>query len=188
MNDPVTVLSDEHLLIVQALVKPAAFAAIYDFYAARVYTYMHYRANDTPTAEDLTARTFEQALVNLHQYQAEKGPFAAWLFGIARNVVSHHYRSQRRFRWLPLERLSNQASDHPPPEESILNNERDTQLMRAVARLTDRERDLVALKFAAGMPNRQIAEMTGLSESNVGVILYRSLKRLRCMLDEGDKP
>jgi len=48
-----------------------------------------------------------------------------------------------------------------------------------VARLSDRERDLVALKFAAGLTNRRIAELTGLSESNLGVILYRAVPRLR---------
>ena len=51
-----------------------------------------------------------------------------------------------------------------------------------MARLSDREQDLIALKFAAGLTNRRIAEMTGLSQNNVGVILYRAVRRLRAKL------
>ncbi|MFQ6101807.1 MAG: RNA polymerase sigma factor [Anaerolineae bacterium] len=56
-----------------------------------------------------------------------------------------------------------------------------------MARLSDRERDLIGLKFAAGLPNRRIAELTGLSENNVGVILYRAVRRLRAELTAVDK-
>lgn len=52
-----------------------------------------------------------------------------------------------------------------------------------MATLSDRERDLIALKFAAGLTNRRIAELTGLSENNVGVILYRAVQRLRVELN-----
>lgn len=60
-----------------------------------------------------------------------------------------------------------------------MHNETRAELLAAVARLSDRERDLIALKFAAGLTNRRIAELTGLSESNLGVILYRAVPRLR---------
>ena len=60
--------------------------------------------------------------------------------------------------------------------------ERD-RLLAALARLPARERDLIGLKFAAGLTNRRIADLTGLTESNVGVILYRTIRRLRTDLD-----
>ena len=44
--------------------------------------------------------------------------------------------------------------------------------------------DLIALKFAAGLSNRHIAELTGLSQSNVGVIVYRTVQRLRIELTD----
>jgi DNA-directed RNA polymerase specialized sigma24 family protein len=71
---------------------------------------------------------------------------------------------------------------------SVIRNETRAELLAAVPRLEDRERDLIALKFAAGLTNRRIAEITGLSESNVGVILYRAVRRLRAELNakEGD--
>jgi RNA polymerase sigma-70 factor, ECF subfamily len=48
-----------------------------------------------------------------------------------------------------------------------------------MARLPERERELLALKFGAGATNRDIARVTGLSESNVGTILHRTVQALR---------
>lgn len=169
----------EQALVDRALIEPSAFANLYDLYAARVYTYVRYRVNDRQTAEDLTAQTFEQALVNLANYRPEHAPFSAWLFGIARNIVSRHHRAQRRFHLLPLDLLLNHTNGLSPPEDAAVHAEARQQLVQAVARLRDRERDLIGLKFAAGLNNRQIAAITGLSESNVGVILYRAIQQLR---------
>jgi RNA polymerase sigma-70 factor (ECF subfamily) len=160
------------------------FAALYDCYAPRVYTYIRYRVDDIPTAEDLTAQAFEQVLVHLPRFRPEKAPFGAWLFGIVRHTVSHYRRVQKRQHWLSLDMLLHRASDAPVPEAEAISNETHRQLLHAVAGLSERERDLIALKFAGEMSNRQIARLTGLSESNVGVVLYRSLRRLRSMLDE----
>jgi len=182
MDGTVAVLPNELALVARATAEPAAFAAIYDHYFPRVYNYVRYRVGDAETADDLTAQVFERALVNIGRYRPERGPFAAWLFAIARNAVSDCLRAQRRRRWLSLEVLHDRASAEPQPEEVAIRNETHAELLAAVARLSDRERDLIALKFAAGLTNRRIAKLTGLSESNVGVILYRAMRRLRAEL------
>jgi len=143
---------------------------------------VRYRVGDAETADDLTAQVFERALVNIGRYRPERAPFVAWLFAIARNAVSDYLRTQRRRRWLSLEVLRDRASRELQPEEVSIRNETHAELLASVARLSDRERDLIALKFAAGLTNRRIAEITGLSESNVGVILYRAVRRLRAEL------
>ena len=182
MDNIVMVSPSEQILVDRALARPAAFADIYDRYAPRVYTYIRYRIDDMQAADDLTAQTFEQALLSLGRYHAEQAPLGAWLFGIAHNVVSRHYRAQSRHRWLSLDTILNRESDNPPPEDVAIRNETNHHLVRAVAQLRDYERDLIALRFVAGLSNRQIAEVTGFSESNVGVIIYRSLKHLRGIL------
>ena len=78
--------------------------------------------------------------------------------------------------------LRDRASTEPQPEEVAIRDETRAELLAAVARMSDRERDLIALKFAAGLTNRRIAKLTGLNESNVGVILYRAMRRLRAEL------
>jgi RNA polymerase sigma-70 factor (ECF subfamily) len=125
----------------------------------------------------------------LGRYRPERAPFAGWLFAVARNAVNDHLRAQRRRRWLSLEALRGRASPEPPLEAAVIDDETRADLLTAVARLSGRERDLIALKFAAGLTNRRIAQLTGLSESNVGVILYRTVRRLRAKLssEENDR-
>jgi len=81
-----------------------------------------------------------------------------------------------------MERVQDLPSDKPSPEEALIDGELRHELIAALEILNERERDLLGLKFSARFTNRQIAAMTGLSEQNVGIILYRSLQKLRDQL------
>lgn len=186
MQHDLRILANEIQLVVRAQYEPVAFADIYDHYFPDVYKYVLYRVRDPQTADDLTAQTFERALRDLRDYDVKRGVFGAWLFGITRNVINQYFRRQKRFQWLPLDFLRSHQSSEPGPEESAAINETTVHLLDALAQLEDRERDLIALKFAAGLNNRQIAEITGLTPSNVGVILYRAVQRLRTILNVED--
>lgn len=175
-------LPNETILVARAAAEPAAFAALYDHYFPRVYNYVRYRVGSREIADDLVAEVFERVLSRIGTYQPDRAPFAAWLFAIAHNVVNDHLRAQRRRRWLSLDALREWASGQPQPEEATIHNETRTELLSALGCLDERERDLIALKFAAGLTNRRIAELVNLSESNVGVILYRAVRRLRVEL------
>jgi len=170
---------NEHELVARAVRKPAAFAVIYDHYFPRIYNYARYRVGDPSTADEITARVFEQALAKIGSYQPERAPFSAWLFGIARNTVNQHLRAKRRRNWISFDLLFDRRSVHPDPEETLIQNEMHEELMDVLVGLSDRERDILALKFASGMTNRRIAKLTGLGESNVSVILYRTIRKLR---------
>lgn len=176
--------SEEAALAVRAARERIAFVMLYDRYFPRVYNYLRARTGDPHLADDLTAQTFENVLRNITAYRPEKAPFSSWLFAIARNALNDHLRSARRRQWLSLEALSFQPSDRSNLEDSFIQNESRQALSEALGRLDDRERDLVALKFIAGLNNRQIASLSGLSESNVGVIVYRAMHRLRALLQE----
>jgi RNA polymerase sigma-70 factor (ECF subfamily) len=182
MDGTFPLLANEMALVARAKVEPAAFAAIYDHYYPRIYAYARYRVRDAALAEEITAQVFERVLANLGKYDAEQAPFAAWLFTIARNRVSDHHRAQRRRQWLPLDLVRGRAAPGPAPEEIVVRDETREALLAAVTRLSERERDILALKFGAELTNRRIAALTGLSESNVGVILYRAVRRLRADL------
>lgn len=182
MQSDLRIMANEIQLVVRAQCEPVAFAEIYDHYFPDVYKYVLYRVRDPQTADDLTAQTFERALRDLKDYDVKRGVFGAWLFGITRNVVNQYFRRQKRFEWLPLDWLRFHQSSEPGPEESAAMNEMTVRLLDALAQLEERERDIIALKFAAGLNNRQIAEITGLTPGNVGVILYRSVQRLRNFL------
>lgn len=160
-----------------------AFAALYDHYFSRVYNYVTYRVRDLQAADDLTAQIFERVLGRFHQYDPSRGVFGAWLFAIARSVVIDYIRAQRRRRWLSFDRLHAHAANIPDPESLAAQHEAHAQLLEALKMLNDRERELIALRFGGGLSNRQIAGHTSLTESNVGVILHRALRKLRQRLE-----
>lgn len=180
-NDPVWL--EEAALAQRAASDRYYFATLYDRYFPRVYNYMRFRCSDPETADDLTSLVFEKALKEIAHYQAERAPFAVWLFTIARNALTDHLRAGRRHPWLSLDVLRGHSNSDHSTEDALIEAETQDNLMRALAKLSERERDLIALKFQAGFNNRQIAEMTRLSESNVGVTVFRAIQRLRVLME-----
>ncbi|MEQ8676388.1 MAG: sigma-70 family RNA polymerase sigma factor [Aggregatilineales bacterium] len=175
-------LVNEINLIQDVKAEPDAFAPVYEYYFPKVYNYVRYRVEDAQVTDDLTSQIFEQALGKIYSYKADVSPFGAWLFAIARNKVSDYFRKKKRRRWFSWDAMEGYTSDYPALDESTQLKDDQMQLLRAVSQLTGRERDVIALKFAADMTNVQISQLTGLSESNVGVILYRAIRKLRGML------
>ncbi len=172
-------LKDEANLVARAVDEPAAFALLFEHYFPLVHKYVFYRINDPHTADDLVSHVFEKILTNLTKYRPAQAPFGAWIFGIARHAVSDYFRTQKRLRWFSFEHLPQLAANDPPLEITTMRTEEDHQMLCALCNLPDREKDLISLKFASGLNNRQIARITGLSESHVGVILYRAMQKLR---------
>jgi RNA polymerase sigma-70 factor (ECF subfamily) len=131
---------------------------------------------DGPEAEDLTAATFEKAWRHRRRYRRDVAAFSTWLLAIARNVARDHFRREKRQAIRQMERARPETSS---VEEISERKDNVVRLRALLVRLPDRERDLVALKYGAGMTNRGIAEVSGLSETNVGTILHRVVTRLR---------
>lgn len=150
--------------------------AIYAEQLPRIYNYFRYRFANDAIAEDLTSRTFEKAWSARRRYRRDRAGFATWLLRIARNVGIDHLRANRRHA--PLEAAEHVAAAGTP--EQVQAHASDlARLAALVERLPERERELLALKYGAGATNRAIAELTGVSESNVGTILHRAVQTLR---------
>lgn len=150
--------------------------AVYTQQLPRIYNFFRYRIGNSAVAEDLTSRTFEKAWSARRRYRKDVAGFGTWLLAIARNVAIDHLRSQRRH--LPLEAAAEVADARTPEEEQARESDL-AQLAALMRRLSIREQELLALKYGAGATNRAIAELTGLSESNVGTILHRAVSTLR---------
>jgi RNA polymerase sigma-70 factor (ECF subfamily) len=158
------------------------FAEIYDRYFPGIYNYARYRVGSPADADDVAARTFEAALAGLGAYDAARGPERVWLFGIARNMVADFFRRRIRRGEVFLEDIPEQIGTEPHIEDLLAGKEEVRLLLEAVSVLDARSRDIVALKFSSGMTNRDIAHMTGLGESNVGLIIYRAVKKMQASL------
>jgi DNA-directed RNA polymerase specialized sigma24 family protein len=72
------------------------FTEVYDLYASRIYQFIYYKTYHKETAEDLTSSTFLRAFENLHQFNPERGSIGAWIYQIARNLVTDHYRAKKK--------------------------------------------------------------------------------------------
>ena len=158
------------------------FAGIYDRYFRKVYNYVRYRVRLPEAADDVTGRIFEAALDGMDTYDAARAPVQVWLFGIARNAVTDWFRERNRRDEVFLEDVGEQAGSEPHIEALLETKEEGGLLLQAVSALDVRSRDIIALKFSSGMTNRDIAQLTGLGESNVGIIIYRAVKQLQAAL------
>lgn len=155
------------------------FTAVFETYYKRIFNYIAYRVSCHYTAEDLASQVFEKTLSKLTSYSPEKAPLEVWLFAIARNVVNDYYRSRARHRFFSLDAIRELVSGKKEPEDLILEGERSDRLKLALDTLSVKERNIIALKFGADLKNTEIALVTGITESNVGVILYRSMRKLK---------
>lgn len=161
---------------------PIDFAKVYDYYLHRIYKYICYRIGNPDEAEDLTSKVFELALKNIKSYKPERAPFARWLFTIAHNTLTDYLRSLSRRCFTSLEMMWELECTSHGPEESAICNERREKLFQALSCLNDRQRNIIGLKFAFGLNNKEISKISGLTEGNVAVIIYRGLQRMRSNL------
>ncbi|MFE5322036.1 sigma-70 family RNA polymerase sigma factor [Paenibacillus sp. NPDC056579] len=159
------------------------FAQMFDTYYKRVYKYICYRINNHYAAEDLCSQVFEAVISKYDSFSPEKSNFEVWLFAIARNSVADYFRMQKRRADFSLNSILNRVFPKPSPEDIVIRDDNHRALFKALAKLNDKERHIIAMKYAAGLKNSEIAELMGVSGSNIGVVLYRSLKKLHKELD-----
>jgi RNA polymerase sigma-70 factor, ECF subfamily len=154
----------------------AEFGELYRVEMPRIYNFFRYRVGDGPAAEDLTSATFEKAWRNRQRYRHDLSAFSTWLFTIARRVAIDYARQRRPE--VPIDEALQMAGG-APPEALAQQQEEARKLINLLSQLPDRERDLIALKYGAGLDNREIARLTGLGEGNIAVILHRTRQQLR---------
>ena len=145
-----------------------------------VYAYAAGLLRDRAAAEDVTATAFERAYRKRSRFDADRGSPRAWLFGIARNAALDELRRRGRHAQMNAEPedLADLGTPHPA-ERSELR----LALAGAIGSLAGAERELIALKFFAGLSNAEIGRVLGTSESNVGTKLHRTINKLREVLD-----
>jgi RNA polymerase sigma-70 factor, ECF subfamily len=151
----------------------------------RVYGFVAYRVGDGPDAEDITSDVFERAVRYRDSYKRSKGEPIAWLIGIARGCIADAH--QQRLRRVEGEELGDEIAE---PARETLESETTERLAvhDALARLDERERELVALRYGADLSVRRIARIVGMKPNAVDVALHRARGRLRTLLEAADSP
>jgi RNA polymerase sigma factor (sigma-70 family) len=153
-----------------------AFERLYRSSRDDVYAYAAGILRDWAAAEEVTAAAFERAYRKRDRFDSSRGEPRAWLFGIARNAVLDELRRRGRQAELAAEPVDAAAQSAP---EDVEQSERRLALSAALAKLEAAERELIALKFFAGLDNVEIGEVLEISESNAGTRLHRAMTKLR---------
>lgn len=166
----------ELALIAAAQRDPATFAALYQRYYARVYRYLRIRLQSEEDASDLTQQVFLKAFYALPRFRPQRAPFAAWLFTIARHVLADRYR--RGAPTLSLEAAGELAVEQEM-DTALERRESLEQLRALLSRLNPDARDLLALRFAAGLTTPEIAAALGKRPAAVRKALSRLLQSLK---------
>jgi len=154
--------------------------ALYRSCVDDLYAYVRTVVRDPTTAEDVVAVAFERAVGRARRFDPRRGSPRAWIFGIARNAAIDELR-----RGGKRAELTHDPPDErqPDPAEALAARdeaaERRGAVAAAIAGLPGRDRELVALKFHAGLSNAEIARILGITPTNVGSRLHRVLARLR---------
>ena len=152
------------------------FESLYRASRDDVYAYVAGMVRDRAAAEEVTAAAFERALTRRSSYKPDRGSPRAWLFGIARNAAYDELRRRGRQAELTAEPAD---LDSHGFDERTEHSERRLAVSAALERLEPHERELIALKFFAGLENREIARVLGIGESNAGTKLHRAMTKLR---------
>src|SRR5262245_40482659 len=129
------------------------FVSVYDEHVWGVYGFLAYRLRSRADAEDLTQQTFERALRAWGRYDASRGSVGTWLIAIARNLLVDHLRANRSASQRPLDDVDESAlvAAADRPDLGLAS-----ELERALSRLGDREREIIALRFGADLTGPEI--------------------------------
>jgi RNA polymerase sigma factor (sigma-70 family) len=156
---------------------------VYRAHVGAVYAFFVYSVS-RPVAEDLTSGTFERVVRAWRSYDPERASERTWVLSIARNLLTDHFRRQRHRDAVSTDEhpeLIAAVAGHDPGIERVLSED---ALRTLLAPLSDREREVVALRYAAELPANDVAEITGLSPANVHQIASRALRQLRALAEE----
>lgn len=174
-------LGEEQKLVEDAKTSTEAFGKLYDYYFPRVYAFVASKVNNRHDAEDLTGDIFMKVVENIGHFQWKGVPFAAWIFKIARNTLNDYYHKSSRTKVSDIDQAFDLKEDEEKtsPHKKAAQEELSVRVKKIMNQLPERELEVLQLKFFSQLSNREIMHVTGLSESNVAVILYRTLRKIK---------
>jgi RNA polymerase sigma-70 factor, ECF subfamily len=160
-----------------------AIGELYEKFRLSIYRFMFYRTSDTQAADDLTSEVFLRMIRGLAGYKQQDVTFQAWLFQIAHNLLTDHYRKMSVRNHISLEEqmMTLQEPSQSAHNERSLNS---VTLRQALNRLNNEQRDVIVLRFVAGMPIAEVAQTLNKSEDAIKGLQRRGLAELREVLSD----
>lgn len=164
-----------------------AFGQLYERYAPRLFRFLWAHLDDPRDAEDLTEEVFLRTWRALPGYRLRETPFVSFLFRVARNALTDHYRQARRrgraVAWDAepaqpgdLSQLADPGSD---PALALSREQERQQIRQALSGLRGDYRLVLELRFWSDLSTEEIAQAMGRSAAAVRVLQYRALLALQ---------
>lgn len=169
-------VTEKHL-IEAAKLNPARFAPIYDFYYKQIFIFIFKKVKDEELTADITSRVFLKALLNLKKYEHRGFPFSSWLYRIAANEVNMHFRKMKKKQEVELN-----ENDLKTLLDEVNQNSSDEQMelvINGLNQLPLEQMDLIDMRFFEKRSFKEIGEITGTTEGNAKIKVYRALDKLK---------
>lgn len=162
--------------------EPAAVGALYDRHHTPIFRFIWSRVGIQQLAEDLTGEVFTKMVTSLPDYTIGATPFRAWLYRIARNLVTDEFRKQKGNTAVPLQDVENMIGLDTAPDMIAEQNLTLSKVQEALASIDPTQKEVVELRFLAGLSLQEVAETLDYSIAAVKSHQHRGLKALRAAL------
>lgn len=159
-----------------------AFGLLYDRYVDVVYRYVLFRVGDRTLAEDVTSETFLRALRSIGSISYQGRDVGAWFVTIARNIVFDHVKSSRYRLEVSTAEPDDNRQVASGPEQEVLTDAANAELLRCVAQLGDDQRECITLRFIQGLSVAETAAKMGRNEGAIKALQHRAVRRLAQLL------
>ena len=169
--------AEESLVLEAGRGDTSAFAELYEAYFDKIYRYVLLRTGNRADAEDLAAEVFLKALEAIGTFKQRGAPFASWLFRIAHNLVVDQLRRGARRKTAVLEDDLPIAT--PPPDEQVVLELTMADVLRAMTHVTDGQRQVISLRFAAGLSIAETAHAMGRKDGAVKALQHSAIEAVR---------
>ena len=170
----------------EAAFNESIFDSFYEEYYDKIYNYVYFKTGKSSNAEDLACNIIEKVLNNIHKYNAAASSLNTWIFTIAKNHLIDYYRLKSRTEcyFEDGEELLIADQVTAGPDETVMQAEREELIRGLLQQLPETEREIIILKFWGGLKNIEIAEQLDLNRSNVNVIVFRALQKLKKIIEK----
>ncbi len=179
-------LQQELKLIEMAQRQPERFGVLYDRYYRQIFLFVYKRTGDEELAADLVSQVFLKAMVNLPKYQYKGVPFSAWLYRIASNEVSQHFRDKKGDRVVSIETKS-AVRALKDLSENLDDGEAEKLIrimMDTIREMDPEDVQIIELRFFEGRPFLEVGYILGITENNAKVRVYRILERVKKKMEK----
>lgn len=161
-----------------------AVGHLYDRHQEKIYRYVRSRVSESELAHDLTGEVFIRMVAALPDYRSTIAPFSAWLYRIARNLITDHHRKEGKYMSVPIKYADQVRENQQSPAEKVEQQITMETVRMALETLDEAQQDVIRLRFLVGLPIKEVAESLDLTVASVKAHQHRGLLALRVALGQ----